>query len=80
MGVKLSITENDFTTVSNAAIAADIQGEDDDAQALDQLARRMNLALSNEAVRGPWLPDPRKRSWRDMPSTLDPLSGRTDEQ
>lgn len=71
MSAKISITETDFTLVVRAAIDAQREGCDEDANALDKLARRMNLALSNESIRGPWLPQAGKRSWKDMPSVLD---------
>ncbi|MCG8444953.1 MAG: hypothetical protein MI753_04460 [Hyphomicrobiales bacterium] len=70
----VNASQADFEAVAAAANDADMQGDKEQALALDKLARKINAALSSrEASKacGGW--PSAKRSpftWQDVPSTL----------
>lgn len=71
----MSVSEKDFMVVAAAAMDAQDAGNSEAARSLDQIARKMNLALSMDGgsrkmaafMSGNAAP---KRTWRDMPSVL----------
>jgi hypothetical protein len=70
----INVGESDFEAVAGAADDAKRKGRMADARTLDKLARKINLALSSEAVprelRYLAAPHRAKKTWRDMPSTI----------
>jgi aspartate/tyrosine/aromatic aminotransferase len=74
----ISITEKDFAVLANAAVEAFMNGDKEDAEALDKIARKMNAALSSGTASKAAGIFSRSRnvSWKEMPSTLEHLSRR----
>lgn len=72
----ISISEDDFAVLANAAREAFQSGDEEAANALDKLARKANAALSSNTAKqaaGIFSNSRRNVSWREMPSTLDVL-------
>jgi hypothetical protein len=71
----VNVGEADFQAVASAALTAKASGDMDEARALDKLARKINLALSSDhatAKMARMMGADVKRSWRDIPSVLEP--------
>ena len=70
----INISEDDFNVLAAAANDANARGDQEQADALDKIARKVNAALSKNQ----WATSvvrlvgvaPKPLSWRDMPSTL----------
>lgn len=77
----INISEDDFQKLAMAAHRAQRDGDMEDAKALDKIARKMNAALTgNNSARklaAAWGGQSKALSWRDMPSTLDPLDAQS---
>ena len=72
----INVSEADFMAVASAAKDAQQDGQTEQAQELDKIARKMNAALTgSEPTRRLAVYMSGKRSvirWQDMPSTLEP--------
>lgn len=66
----INISEQEFSVVASAAQDAFEKGCLDDAKALDKLARKMNAALSNQKVTGPYGAGYTPLKWTDVESVL----------
>lgn len=69
----INVREADFEAVAGAAMDAKAAGNIEQARELDRIARKINLALSNQTVRdfSPMnMGENRGKTWRDMPSTI----------
>lgn len=76
MSATINVGEDDFTAVSSAAIAAFRRGDEDEAAALDKIARKINAALTGVTTRRALAftgVSPSTVSWKDMPSVLECL-------
>ena len=67
----VNVSESDFDAVASAANYADMQGDREQALALDKLARKINAALSSREARKNF-PNAQRSpfTWQDVPSTL----------
>ena len=52
MAASTNVTELEFNAVASAAVTAYYRGEYENAKALDKLARKINVALTNNKYRG----------------------------
>ena len=71
----INVSEEDFSTIATAAHAAMDNGDQEEANALDKIARKINAALTGSrdslhigAMMG--MPKPVVR-WQDMPSVFE---------
>ena len=72
----INVTEADFRLLANAAMDARDSGAMEAARGLDKLARKANLALTNNSTgmqlaKKLGVQSPHQSTWRDMPSTID---------
>jgi hypothetical protein len=69
----INVGEEDFSIIAQAANAAMNRGDEEAANALDKIARKINAVLSGAASHK-WASamarTPQTVSWQDMPSTL----------
>lgn len=70
MANTINVGEADFEAVFMAAHAAKDSGDDDLAESLDKIARKINASLSGNAVRYPGGRHT-PTTWRDVPSVFD---------
>ena len=68
----ISVSEKTFEAIAHAAMTCYINGEYEEAEELDKIARRVNAALSNERSKiGPWSKKAKGLKWQDVPSVLE---------
>ncbi len=68
----VNVGEADFDAVASAAWEAKAAGREDEAKALDKLARKINAALATAtAGKATSLRNPTPLSWTDVPSVFD---------
>lgn len=65
----ITVDEQDYTYLSQAAKGAAIAGIYDLAEGLDKLARKAHAACENAVNKGD-----DKYSWQDMPSTIEGMT------
>ena len=71
----INVSEQDFETIASAANAAYLNDDEEEAQKLDKIARKINAALASSnsmlrAGRSMGFGKSKSLSWEDVPSTL----------
>lgn len=73
----INISESDFIVVANAALDSYYKGDEEEADALDKIARKINASLTNAETRKLAAPFRHKAiTWEEIPSVLETVKER----